>query len=495
MSPASSMLKLNAEQLEAVEHGEGPLLVIAGPGSGKTRVITQRIVHLLETAPGFEPRLEPRLGPQNILALTFTEKAAGEMQVRVKQALPAIEQPPRLSTFHAFCYHLLRQRHFDRRLLDKVDVWIFLRRRMERLELEFYRKLAEPGAFLHDLNEFFSRCQDELIEPEDFEAYVRKVEEEFLDRAPAVRAAVTAAAALAPGFSPARWQPPAAPPDLALEWEEVQKKKELARVFRNSRRLIEEAGCSSLGSLISEAVRLLDRDPEMLERCRRQYRYVLVDEFQDTNFAQVELLRRLAAAPFNITAVGDDDQAIYRFRGASHGAFRMFDDAFPGHRTVYLERNYRSTKKILRAAGVVISKNDRYENKKGLKTENPEGPSVYLVESPDYESEAGWVAAEVERLVARGRAFGEIAVLYRAHGHRDRLVREFRRREIPFSIRGLSVLSTPILRDLVAYLSLIHSPHDNVSLTRVLIALHWRFPAELALAVRMQASKDRCAIY
>ncbi|PYV22286.1 MAG: hypothetical protein DMG27_18605, partial [Acidobacteria bacterium] len=272
------------------------------------------------------------------------------------------------------------------------------------------------------------------------------------------------------------------------------KKKELARVFRNSRRLIEEAACSSLGSLISEAVRLLDRDPEMLDRCRQQYRYVLVDEFQDTNFAQVELLRRLVAAPFNITAVGDDDQAIYRFRGASHGAFQMFDSAFPGHRTVYLDRNYRSTKKILRAAGVVISKNDRYEKKKGLKTESQEGPSVYLVESPDYESEASWVAREVERLVARGRAFGEMAALYRAHGHRGPLVREFRRRQIPFSIRGLSVLSTPILRDLVAYLSLIHSPHDNVSLTRVLLAPHWRFPEDLALAVRRQASKDRCSI-
>ena len=456
------MLKLNAEQLQAVEHGTGPQLVIAGPGSGKTRVITQRIVHLLEHA--------PQLQPHNILALTFTDKAAAEMQHRVRQALPELESSPQISTFHAFAYFLLRQVHFERPLLDEIDVWIFLRRRMAQLELDYYQKLAEPGAFLHDLNEFFSRCQDELIEPDDFAAYVREVERDFLARA-------------------------ALPEDLQLEREEVAKLKELARVFRHSRRLIEEAGSSSLGSLISEAVRLLDRDGELLERCRSRYHYVLVDEFQDTNFAQVELLRRLVGPPFNITAVGDDDQAIYRFRGASHGAFQMFDDAFPGHATVYLDRNYRSTRRILRAATTVIAKNDRYENKKALRTENAEGPSVYLLACPDYESEAGWIAGEVDRLTRRGRGYGEIAVLYRAHHYRDLLVAEFRRRDIPFAIRGLSLLATPLLRDLVAYLRLIQSPHDNVSLTRVLLATHWRFPEDLALAVRKQAVKDRCSIW
>ncbi|HEV2491921.1 MAG TPA: ATP-dependent DNA helicase [Terriglobia bacterium] len=457
-----SMIKLNPEQLQAVEHGAGPQLVIAGPGSGKTRVITQRVVHLLEHV--------PRLQPQNILALTFTDKAAAEMQHRVRQALPGLENSAQISTFHAFCYFLLRQVHFERPLLDEIDVWIFLRRRMAALELDYYQKLAEPGAFLHDLNNFFSRCQDELIEPADFAAYVRQVDEEFLTRAAGLSTSL-------------------------LQREEVAKLKELARVFRHSRRLIEEAGSSSLGSLISEAVRLLDRDQEMLERCRNRYQYVLVDEFQDTNFAQVELLRRLVGPPFNITAVGDDDQAIYRFRGASHGAFQMFDDVFPGHSTVYLDRNYRSTRRILRAATTVIAKNDRYENKKPLRTENDEGPGVYLLACPDYESEAGWVADEVERLTRRGRAYGEIAVLYRAHHHRDLLVREFRRREIPFAIRGLSLLATPLLRDLVAYLRLIHSPHDNVSLTRVLLAPHWRFPEDLALAVRKQAVKDRCSIW
>ncbi|MFB3921386.1 MAG: ATP-dependent helicase [Terriglobia bacterium] len=459
------MLELNPEQRQAVEHGEGPLLIIAGPGSGKTRVITERIVYLLENVPGLQPT--------NILAVTFTDKAAAEMKERVRKALASPPELPHISTFHSFCYEVLRKRHFERRLLDKVDVWIFLRQRMTELGLDFYQKLAEPGAFLHDLNDFFSRCQDELIEPGDFEAFVAKVEKAFQGRAPRLDAA-----------------------ERKLEEEEVVKKKELARVFRNSRRLIEEAGCSSLGSLISETVRLFDREPEVLPYYHARFRYVLVDEFQDTNFAQVELLRRLVAAPYNITAVGDDDQAIYRFRGAAHGAFQMFHQAFEGAKVVNLHRNYRSTRRILSAADVVIAKNTHEEKKKPLRTEHGEGDRIFLLESPDYVSEAAWIAGEIERLHRKeSRRFGDIAVLYRAHSHRDPLVDQFRRRNIPFAIRGLSILSTVILRDLLAYLNLIHSPHNNISLTRVLLAPRWRFPESLSLELRKNASKNRCSLH
>ncbi len=458
------MIELNPQQRKAVEHGEGPLLVIAGPGSGKTRVITERIVHLLARGDG--------AAPQNILALTFTDKAAGEMKRRVSAALPGLSSSPHISTFHAFCYQLLRERHFERILLDKVDVWIFLRRRMMELGLEFYQKLAEPGAFLHALNDFFSRCQDELIEPRDFEAFVERGARDFAGHAGRLD-----------------------PAERKLQEEEVQKRAELARVFRRSRQLIEEAGCSSLGSLISETVRLWDREPELLERTRTRFRFVLVDEFQDTNYGQVELLKRLVAPHANLTAVGDDDQAIYRFRGASHGAFEMFDRAFAGHQTVYLGLNYRSTRRILRAADAVIAHNTRYEKKQALVTQNPEGDRVFLAESPDYASEAAWVAEEVSRLAAGGTAYGGMAVLYRAHAHRDSLVSEFRRRRIPFAIRGLSVLSTALLRDLVAYFNLVHSPHDNISLTRVLLAPRWRVPEGLAMEARRQASKARCSLW
>lgn len=485
MSPA---FKLNPEQLKAVEHGEGPLLIIAGPGSGKTRVITQRIVHLLTGAesasegpllPGFQDptgRGEQDSGaviqPGNILALTFTEKAAREMQRRVREALPELDPLPQISTFHAFCYEVLRKRHFERTLLDKVDVWIFLRQRMERLGLQFYQKLAEPGAFLHSLNDFFSRCQDELIEPADFASYAEVMEREYESMAASLDTA-----------------------ERTLLFQEVQKKQELARVFRNSRKLIEDAGSSSLGSLIPETVRLFDREPEVLESYRERFRYVLVDEFQDTNYAQVELMKRLVKPPYNLTAVGDDDQAIYRFRGASHGAFKMFDEAFRGHETVFLDTNFRSTRRIVRAADVLIGKNDRYEQKPQLRTAREEGAKVYLLQSPDYLSEAAWIAEEVERLIKKGTQPDDIAVLYRAHNHRDPLVLQFRRRNIPFAIRGLSILSTTILRDLVSYLNIIHSARDNVSLTRVLLAPRWNFPEDLALEARKQALRDRCSIF
>ena len=462
--PIKAMVKLNPEQRQAVEHGEGPLLVIAGPGSGKTRVITERIVHLLEST--------PQLQPENILALTFTDKAAGEMKRRVRESLPGMEALPFIATFHAFCYHVLRERHFDRQLLDKVDVWIFLRQRMEQLGLEFYQKLAEPGAFLHDLNDFFSRCQDELIEPDEFDSYVQALSKHLETEA---RAADRA--------------------ECERLEQEIGKKKELARVFRASRQLLDAAGRSSLGSVIPEAVRLFDLEPDVLGRYRQRFRYVLVDEFQDTNFAQVELLRCLAAPPFNITAVGDDDQAIYRFRGAAHGAFKMFGQTFPGHQTIYLNRNYRSSRRILRAADVVIARNDRYVQKPKLKSEKEEGLPLYLLQSAEPRSEAFWVAEEIARLASRGTKLGDVAVLYRAHTHRDLLVEEFRRRKMPFAIRGLSVLSTVIIRDLVAYLRLVDSPHGNISLTRVLVSTAWRFPEELAFEIRRDAAKSRSSLY
>ncbi len=462
------VLELNSEQRAAIEHGRGPLLIIAGPGSGKTRVITERIVHLLGGREGSAGGEGTELvEAHSILALTYTEKAAGEMSHRVRQALPDLETLPTIATFHAFCLDVLKQHDFDQQLLDDIDLWIFLRWRLRSLALEHYLKLAEPGAFLHDLNDFFSRCQDELVEPDDFAAYVAECRDQLAGRMPD-----------------------------AMEIAEIARKEELARVFRRSRDLMEQAGCTSFGSLMSKMLRLWDQEPQVLERLRRRFKYVLVDEYQDTNYAQVEILRRLVAPPYNITAVGDDDQAIYRFRGASSGAFQMFDRAFPGHATVYLNRNYRSVRRILRSSQVVIEKNEgRYESKPPLRTENPEGERVFLLEAPDLRADAAWIADEIERLHQRGRRLGAVAVLYRSHAHRDRLVEQFRARGIAFNIRGLSILRTTLVRDLLAYLRLMYSLHDNISLTRVLLAPRWRFPEALAQDARRRASQNRSSIY
>jgi DNA helicase II / ATP-dependent DNA helicase PcrA len=481
------MLKLNPEQRVAREHGEGPLLVVAGPGTGKTRVITERIIYLMNPVPARPAAQSLRaadrraLLPTNILALTFTDKAAAEMKRRVAEALPGLNPLPTISTFHAFCYQTLRQHQIDRRLLDKVDVWIFLRRRMAELGLKFYQKLAEPGAFLHDLNEFFSRCQDELIEPQDFERYAEECRQEF------IRCYPPPVAGAADGRSTS--------PEADWEWEEILKKLELARVFSASRRLLEDAGASSLGSLVSETVGLWQRRPDVLSEARARYRAVLVDEFQDTNYGQLELLKLLVTAPYDITAVGDDDQAIYRFRGASHGAFEMFGKAFPGHRTVYLAQNYRSTRTILRVASAVIARNDRYARKPPLASSHGEGCKVFLLRAHEAASEACWIAEEIQRLQAEGVSWGQIAILYRAHHYRDLVVKEFRQRAIPFAIRGLSILSAPLLRDFVAWLRLIHSRRDNISLTRVLLAPRWRFPETLAQAIRLVASKEHCSLH
>ena len=457
------MPDLNAAQRAAIQHEGGPLLVVAGAGSGKTTVITERIRHLICCG----------VDPGSILALTFSEKAAREMKYRVRTALPDIEPVLHVSTFHAFCYQLLRYRHFDRRLLDGIDLWIFLRQRIEKLSLELYQRLPDPGHFLHDLGKIFSRCQDELVEPEDFEAFIRTRERELSGKELSDEASALAHRA------------------------ELHRLKEIARAFRQTRKLLQEENCVSLGSLINEALRLLDHEPGLLAEQQQKFRYVLVDEFQDTNLAQIQLLSRLVVPPHNITVVGDDDQAIYRFRGASYGSFQLFGELYPGHRTVFLFENYRSTKRILQVAEAVITQNGaaRYAEKKRLVTPHEEGSKVNLVECPDFPTEARWVAEEVERLRRRGRPLGEIAILYRSHNYRDLLVEELRRRNIPFSIRGLSVLSATVLRDLLAYLRMIVRPHTNISLIRLLLMSRWRLPEELAGELRSRAGKNRRSLF
>ena len=447
---------LNAEQAAAVAHGEGPLLVVAGAGTGKTRVITERIRALLEQ--------NPSLAGENILGLTFTDKAAGEMKHRVVRAIGERAEGIWLSTFHKFCLEkILRAANPSIQPLEDIDHHILLRRNIGELDLKIFKRLQDPGEFLSDFVKFFSRCQDELVTPDDYERYARELRRKH----EAQKAALETDA-------------------RAIAEDAVERQEELARVYRVSERLLRERNLYTFGAQLLQAVLLLRSDPALLQQMRDQFTYILVDEFQDTNIAQLELLRLLAGERCNIMAVGDHNQAIYRFRGASYGSFTTFLKQFCGVKEpklgpatkkylVPLARNYRSTKRILSVAGAVIQHNEQSPllPLNPLETENREGEKIRVVEFGTPEEEAWWTAAEIERLHEAGAAWRGTAVLYRKHTHRTALLEALRRRGIPFVIKKLSILTTTLVRDLFAWLRVIGEPGDNVACARVLAAPYW----------------------
>jgi DNA helicase-2/ATP-dependent DNA helicase PcrA len=467
-------IQLNPEQRAAAHHGEGPLVVVAGAGTGKTRVITERIRYLLET--------QPDLTGEEILGLTFTDKAAAEMKHRVVAASRErgevqVERAEKvtLSTFHSFCNALLQQVNPDLKPIDSIDHWILLRRNLPVLQLEHYRRLAEPGQFLGDFVQFFSRCQDELVSPDDFQRHADLKSEEFSR----VRAAMQ-------------------DDERVLRDLEIAKLQEIARAYRASDLLLRERKLLTFGTQIMDAVMQLKNDGALLEQLRARYRYILVDEFQDTNIAQLELLWLLGGDRPNLVVVGDHRQAIYRFRGASFGSFTIFLNRFAGtSRAAHdellrpLTLNYRSAGRILRVAGQAIRHNEKPVNipEFPLTPVREDGEKVRIVTHASTEDEANWVAGEIERLHRAGAKWRTFAVLYRGHAHRDKLVEVLKTRKIPFIIKNLSILSHRLVRDLIAYLRLIDQPSDEVAFARVLAMPAWGCePSDL---VRLEERKAK----
>jgi DNA helicase-2/ATP-dependent DNA helicase PcrA len=458
--PSHASDGLNPEQRAAVRHGEGPLMVVAGAGTGKTRVITERIRHLLES--------HAELEGGEILGLTFTEKAAAEMKRRVVATAGERGERVVLGTFHSFCAQMLLEREPDLRTLDKVDHWILLRRNLPRLRLDRYRRLAEPGQFLADFVEFFSRCQDELVSPEEYQRYADEIGARY----------ATEKAGLAED-------------ERALREEEVARQQEIARVYRESDALLRERRLLTFGTQLMGGVTLLRTDAELLATLSARYQYILVDEFQDTNIAQLELLWLLGGERRNLVVVGDHRQAIYRFRGASFGSFTHFLNAYAGASPeerarvqLPLRRNYRSTQRILRVANqverhlVLPAEQPKDFQEAGLLAEKPEGERIRVVTLASSEEEARWVAAEIERLHRAGARWRSMAVLYRMHTHREHLVAALERSGVPFVIRNLSILNHRLVRDILAYVRLVSDLRDDVACTRVLAAPAWGLAAQ-----------------
>jgi len=479
--PATKIVP-DERQRQAIEHVHGPMLVIAGAGTGKTTVLTQRVANLIR---------EGHARPDEVVALTYTDNSASEMLARVREELKGTAiDGLQACTFHAWCNGLLQRRGAGFGVLDEKDLWVFLRRRIRDLRLKHFVRAANVGQFLDSLLDFMRRCQDELVGPAEYAAYVKRLE----------RGEVAL-----PRVAKSKHQG-------ELEKAEiVERCQEIARVFETVENMLRGKNLGTFGHMITKAYRLLKDDPALLEEERRRTRFLLVDEFQDANFAQVEILSLLAGLEENVFAVGDPDQAIYQFRGASSEAFTLFAKKFAATQVVVLGKNRRSLSPILRCAFGIVNDNPPVfsqafsqegnsisyqrtpleslrDDEAKQKGDTTVAPLVEIVTWGDKAVEAADLARRIQKM-RRDRdqrcRWSDFAVLSRIHSHREELVHEFSERGIPFSIEGLDVLDTPEVRDVVACLTAAVSPNDATSLFRVAALPQFGInPTELRAAMR-----------
>jgi superfamily I DNA/RNA helicase/RecB family exonuclease len=445
-------------QRQAIEHVEGPMLVVAGAGTGKTTVLTRRIAHLIR---------EVGIAPNNLVATTYTDNAAREMGERVRSELRGMNTAGlQLKTFHAYCNELLHRAGRQFRVLDEKDLWIFLRRRLPELNLHYYVRAANVAQFLTDLLNFMQRCQDELVSPEKYADYVSRLESRELP---------------IPRVSHSK--------DELSDEEVMGRCREISAVYATVERMLKEDNLGTFGHMITHAYALLESDPVLLSKERERTRYLLVDEFQDANFAQVKILQLLGGEARNVFAVGDPDQAIYRFRGASSAAFGLFQNVFPGAKMVVLNKNRRSTTPILETAFAIISQNPsgfpssgslQYKRSRLVSAREEEALSsgvplksipvdiVTLVDKSDKEVESGDVIHTIKERQKQLRCnWGDFAVLYRQHSHRDVIAEDLQEEGIPFAIENMDVMDTADVRDVVACISAVVSTGNGASLFRV----------------------------
>jgi DNA helicase-2/ATP-dependent DNA helicase PcrA len=403
---------LNDRQIEAVTHLDGPLLVIAGAGSGKTRVLTYRIAYLLSAR---------RVPPYFVLAVTFTNKAAKEMKDRITDLAGPLGEQVWMATFHSTCVQILRreadkvgyQRNFL--IYDTPDQLSVVKEAIKDLNLDS-RKI-EPRTALYAI----SGAKNELVSPEEYDKYAG----DFWD-------------------------------------------KTIARIYAKYQSKLMAANAMDFDDLIMATVRLFRTCPEVLAHYQDRFRYILVDEYQDTNHAQYVLVNLLAKKHRNLCVVGDEDQSIYGFRGADIRNILEFEKDYPDAKVVKLEQNYRSTDKILESANAVITNNLGRKGKR-LWTDKTGGDPLFLYRARDEREEASFVAEEIQRLKQAGRKYQDCAILYRTHSQSRTFEEEFMRRGIPYAIvAGLRFYERKEIKDLIAYLRLLENPADLYSLRRVI---------------------------
>src|SRR5437870_706646 len=427
---------LNDAQREAVTHDTGPLLIVAGAGTGKTTVITRRIAHLIA---------QGKARPEEILALTFTDKAAAEMEARVDELVPYGYADVEIATFHAFGDALLRGHSLeiglqnDFSVLSRAEQVIFLRDRLFDLPLARYRPLGDPTRYLQSLITLFSRCKDEDIAPAEYLACAARLrsaadDDEKLDRASA--------------------------------------EEELAAAYAKYNELMARHDKIDFGDQIVQALRLLRARPHVLNAYQRRFKYVLVDEFQDTNYAQFELVKMLATRHGNVAVTGDDDQAIYRFRGAAISNVLSFLRHYPDARQIVVTENFRSHQAILDAAYTLIQYNnpDRVEVKSGIvkrltAVREAPGPEPRHWHYETASQEADSVAQTIRDRVEEGAwTYTDVAILVRSNDDGDPFLRALNLRAVPWTFSGNAGLyGRPEVRLLLAFLRAVAHPDDSVS--------------------------------
>lgn len=468
---------LNDEQQRAVKHGAGPLLIIAGAGTGKTTVITRRIGYILQNG---------LARSDEILALTFTDKAAGEMEERVAELLPIGYFDLWISTFHAFGERMVKEYGLDVglsnnfRLLSESEQWSLMREHLEEFDLDYYHPKGNPTKFIQALISHFSRLKDEDITAQQYVDYAETVmaDGDAVHHQTGVNQSIAA--------------------------DEARRIREVARAYHFYERMLADNNAMDFGDLIVQTIRLLRARPAILAQLRARLKYILVDEFQDTNYAQYELVKLLAHPKNNITVVGDDDQSIYAWRGASMSSILNFKKDFPNSREVALTQNYRSPQNILDCAHNFIQKNNpnRLEEtlhiQKRLQSQQKQEGMIEHLHAATLSGEAELVLQKITALKEQdpAQSWNEFAILVRANDHAETFLPYLERARIPYQFlasRGL--FGKSVILDVMAFLRLCDNYHESRALYRVLHWPVWELPPEDVMALMNARAKSAESLF
>lgn len=398
---------LNKQQKEAVTHIDGPMLVLAGAGSGKTKVLTSRIAYLIENG----------VNPRNILAITFTNKAAKEMKDRVVNLIGSSANYIQISTFHSLGLKMIKENYnilgYDKNftILDSDDTLTVVKKIIKEMNLnpQFYNAKA--------IRNKISSAKNELMSVSEF--------------------------------------------------SHVEFDKDIVRIFEKYNSILKTNNSVDFDDLLVLPIQLLNNS-EVLDRYQELYKYILIDEYQDTNEAQYKFTKKLASKYKNIFVVGDNDQAIYAFRGANFKNILNFEKDYPNCKTILLEENYRSTKMILNAANSVI-KNNKERKDKNLWSNNPEGNKIKYIQADSDKEEGSYISSKIKELNNNGVNYEDIAILYRTNAQSRLIEEEMLKNNIPYRVIGsFYFYNRKEIKDLLCYLRLINNPHDDISLARVI---------------------------